>query len=396
MKTILYQLVLLCFFYGQTKTEKVDEKGNSYVKTIELRFDKVNSNYNELRFEASMGEIELIKSDKSYPYVVTRIVAKVSNKQDAEELFNQFRMESETNDKRINAFFEDRINQRYNYDRNRYFRVTHSIFISDNKKIDCRTSGGSISGNNLTNIIKGKTSGGNIKFKKISGSIDINTSGGNIDISNVVGNIEARTSGGNITVFEINGKLDIRTSGGEIVLDNISDEVDAQTSGGNIEATNLENYAQLKTSGGNVKFKKIKNGLTAKTSGGNIRGSDVSGLSVLETSGGDINVKELKGPVEAENGSGDIDISINLENYTGNHNSFISTNNGDVIVEISESSSFEAQLYSRSYSKRSRKKIRSDFDLDYRGKRARASNKGGKHKIQIETSGGEIRLLKKN
>ncbi|MCB0279898.1 MAG: hypothetical protein KDD94_10365 [Calditrichaeota bacterium] len=394
MKQLLMALSLIASIYCQTKNENIKKESSGFVKTIQVDFNQLKNKLDDFQFQASTGEIDILQTDKAFPYLITKIFIRVKDEADAKEVFDEFNIDVEEVRNRLIVYFQDRLNHRNNYGWEKYFQVSHSIYINKNVQMDCRTSGGSIGGSDLTNTVRGKTSGGNIKFRNVNGALDINTSGGNIDMETITGEVDVNTSGGNITMININGKLSAKTSGGSISLEKIKGEVDARTSGGDIHLTDISSYADAKTSGGSIRFKDIKNGLNAKTSGGNIRGYNLAGAAVLETNGGNINAKNVMGPISAENGSGDIELTLNLDKYDGSKSSYITTDHGDIVVEISQTSSFEAQLSAHSYFDDSRDNIYSDFDINYRGKRATAKNLDAKHQIFIETSGGKIKLLK--
>ncbi|MCK5468836.1 MAG: hypothetical protein KAI99_10005, partial [Cyclobacteriaceae bacterium] len=66
------------------------------------------------------------------------------------------------------------------------------------------------------------TSGGSLKISGVSGrSHELKTSGGSITAEDMSGNLEARTSGGSINVSDFVGDLDGKTSGGSIKLEDI-------------------------------------------------------------------------------------------------------------------------------------------------------------------------------
>lgn len=119
-----------------------------------------------------------------------------------------------------------------------------------------KTSGGSLSIQNVMGEQELRTSGGSISATSVDGSLDLRTSGGSIRIEDVVGNVNARTSGGTISAASIKGALDLNTSGGSISMDKVDGSVDARTSGGSINAhiNNPSDYINLKTSGGSIRI----------------------------------------------------------------------------------------------------------------------------------------------
>ena len=74
----------------------------------------------------------------------------------------------------------------------------------------------------------------------MDGTIDLKTSGGSISLDNLKGKTNAITSGGSIKATELRGESIVKTSGGSIVLREIRGTLDAATSAGSIDAEILE------------------------------------------------------------------------------------------------------------------------------------------------------------
>ncbi len=137
---------------------------------------------------------------------------------------------------------------------NNTYSISFKVFTPINITSNLRTSGGSISMENLVGNQNAKTSGGSIDVRQIGGDVEVNTSGGQINIEEIEGFVDAKTSGGRIWASNVTGGIKARTSGGGINLDNISGNVEAKTSGGSIDAKVLEpmDYIELRTSGGSI------------------------------------------------------------------------------------------------------------------------------------------------
>jgi len=167
-------------------------------------------------------------------------------------------------------------------------------------EVDIKTSGGGLNLNDITGPVLGKTSGGGIQIGEVNGTIDIDTSGGSIRIERAQGTVDAHTSGGSITVEEVMGTINANTSGGSIKA-HISRQPQSDcrltTSGGSITVYLADDMAvnvDAGTSGGSVhtdfpvtiKGKIDKRHLKAKINGG-------GPLLYLHTSGGSIYIKEM-------------------------------------------------------------------------------------------------------
>jgi DUF4097 and DUF4098 domain-containing protein YvlB len=137
---------------------------------------------------------------------------------------------------------------------NNSYSISFVVYSPVDSRADIRTSGGSITVDNLIGDQYAKTSGGSITATKIGGDIELKTSGGSITIDEVEGYVDANTSGGRIRANDITGGIFAKTSGGSITLENVSGNVEAKTSGGSIDAEIVkpEDYIELKTSGGSI------------------------------------------------------------------------------------------------------------------------------------------------
>ncbi len=194
-----------------------------------------------------------------------------------------------------------------------------SISVDDLQgEVICKTSGGSLSLGNIKGQVHGKTSGGSIKLDGCQGDADIRTSGGSISIGDVEGEVTAKTSGGSISIDRAKGSVYARTSGGSIRVEEVFGAIDASTSGGSVRAKITEqpqDDCRLSTSGGNVivyLVRDIKVDIDAHTSGGRVRTdfpvivrgklkrntlkAKINGggpALYLRTSGGNVEIKEL-------------------------------------------------------------------------------------------------------
>ncbi|MCI0748279.1 MAG: DUF4097 domain-containing protein [Verrucomicrobia subdivision 3 bacterium] len=162
-----------------------------------------------------------------------------------------------------------------------------------------KTSGGSISINELKGEVNARTSGGSLKFARLNGTLDGHTSGGSIRVTDCVGPIKVNTSGGGIDVQNASGKVEASTSGGSVSAQFASappEEVTLKTSGGSVTLTVPENAAfdlDASTSGGSVKSD-LAVSTDGKPSRTHLKGPVNGGGKpvVLRTSGGSVRVKK--------------------------------------------------------------------------------------------------------
>ncbi|MGF1671253.1 MAG: DUF4097 domain-containing protein [Balneolaceae bacterium] len=140
------------------------------------------------------------------------------------------------------------------WNNNNNLSLSFVVYTPVESVVNGRTSGGSMSAENLAGTINFATSGGSITLEKITGNMDIKTSGGSLNFKEIRGDLSGKTSGGSITVNSAEGDLNLSTSGGSIALEQIAGSVSARTSGGSIKALTDDTGCSmdLRTSGGNV------------------------------------------------------------------------------------------------------------------------------------------------
>ena len=197
-------------------------------------------------------------------------------------------------------------------------KVRFLVTTPKNYNVELKTSGGSISIDDLDGRARAKTSGGQISFGQIEGEVlaktsggsitldgcraaaDLDTSGGSISVGYVDGALKAETSGGSIHIGRVNGTVSAHTSGGGITLDDAKNTIDLRTSGGGIKASlskQPDADCRLKTSGGSIRIElpaDISVEVNASTSGGKVH-------SDFEVTGGHRTKKSLSGKI---NGGG--------------------------------------------------------------------------------------------
>lgn len=152
-----------------------------------------------------------------------------------------------------------------------------SVSVDDLEgKVNARTSGGSLHFGSIRGPVVGYTSGGSISLESCVGDADIHTSGGSIRIGDVEGSVDARTSGGSVSIEKAEGNVIAKTSGGSIHVEEVMGAIEAITSGGSVSATisrQPKGRCMLKTSGGSVNVvlsDDIAVDLNASTSSGRV------------------------------------------------------------------------------------------------------------------------------
>ena len=168
-------------------------------------------------------------------------------------------------------------------------------------------------------------------------------------------NLNLSTAGGDVSVERIQGKIDIGTSGGDLNLSKIQGPVQAHTSGGDILAADCTGKLQIQTSGGDIQIKNFAGSMIrAETSGGDVS-LDLAGQPqtncLLRTSGGSVTARLPE------------TIAIYLD---------ANTSGGEVSVEIP---------------------VRTEGK--HSGSVLRGTINGGGPVLSLQTSGGDIEVLKR-
>jgi DUF4097 and DUF4098 domain-containing protein YvlB len=233
-----------------------------------------------LTVDARRGSIEVEGSSGTRVEVTVIREVRTSNQDKAQEMLEKFPVDFEQrgSDVFITAdYHENSAWKRFWNEIGNKLRVQFIIKVPEVYNVDLKTSGGSITVNDLEGRVLSKTSGGSLKFDNIAGDINGRTSGGSIRIGEVHGDSEINTSGGSITIDRAHGTVDAHTSGGSITVHEVMGAIQAETSGGSIKAylsRQPEDSCRLRTSGGTVTVTMAENigvDLDARTSGGSVR-----------------------------------------------------------------------------------------------------------------------------
>ncbi len=207
--------------------------------------------YAEVEVSTSGGRIEVI--GKSTTKVTVNAIAYVNGRRSSNANLDNWSITIEEIQGKIVAKAENESNMgwlRCCKDESIAFEIETPV----NTELNARTSGGSVSIENLSGNQYARTSGGRMEANNIQGNVEMRTSGGAIRLENIEGQAEVATSGGSIRANKVTQGLKARTSGGSLNLQEISGSLEARTSGGSIEVLliNPIEYIEVSTSGGNV------------------------------------------------------------------------------------------------------------------------------------------------
>ena len=207
--------------------------------------------YAEVEVSTSGGRIEVI--GKSTTKVTVNAIAYVNGMRSSNANLDNWSITIEEIQGKIVAKAEKESNMgwlRCCKDESIAFEIETPV----NTELNARTSGGSVSIENLSGNQYARTSGGRMEANNIQGNVEMRTSGGAIRLENIEGQAEVATSGGSIRAKKVTQGLKARTSGGSLHLQEISGSLEARTSGGSIDVrlVNPIEYIEVSTSGGNV------------------------------------------------------------------------------------------------------------------------------------------------
>jgi len=272
------------------RREREDTIGKSLKKSFQV------SPGGRLTLESDLGSIEVqTVNSNALEVEVTRKVYTL-NREKAEEILKDFEVEFTQRGDDVHIRGElKRPRSSFGGWRRQRLRVHYLISVPTKYNLDLKTSGGSISVDDLEGEVRSKTSGGSLRFGRIQGPVwgrtsggsvkldacldmaDVKTSGGSIIIGEVEGDVVAHTSGGSIRIDRAKGSVAATTSGGSITVEEVMGEIEARTSGGSVTARithQPQKNCRLRTSGGNVVVYLADNiavDVDAETSGGYIK-----------------------------------------------------------------------------------------------------------------------------
>jgi hypothetical protein len=265
--------------------------------------DSVNKSFTvgpggTLTMDTARGSVEVRGNKGNRVDIEVVRKAKTSDNNKAKEIFGYLRLDfNQTgNDVIIKGIKTTDSNKKLNK-----LNIKFILSVPDRYNVDLKTSGGSISVDNLEGTVEIRTSGGSLGLDNIKGPVTGKTSGGSISIGEVSGNVKVNTSGGSIKIGNAYGKVHAHTSGGGITVNEVMGTIQADTSGGSVKAyisQQPKGDCRLKTSGGSITVylaEDISLNVDAGTNGGSIH------TDFPVTIQGKISKKELKAQI---NGGG--------------------------------------------------------------------------------------------
>lgn len=268
--------------------------------------------------------------------------------------------------------------------------------------------------------------GGGLTLKGLEGVFEGETMGGGLTLEQVSGEARLTTMGGRILLrdSDLDGRL--ATMGGEVLFENVVGDVEGSSMGGNVQYRNVRRRdggqaapgrknplpeaapetIQISTMGGAIDIEEGPEGVDLHTMGGDIEVGSADRFARVKTMGGDIELKSVRGWVEATTMSGDVQVRLEDAGGADQHVQ-LESYHGDVTLIVPPGFSMQVDLQ-LSYTRNSRRdfQILTDFPVDQqeseewnyeRGTprktiQAVGSIGGGRHRVQIRTINGNIRV----
>jgi hypothetical protein len=381
-------------FSAADQTQILRKEGKYWVGDIQQTF-KVGKT-GSLTVEHVKGEVSIKAWAKDEVFVHEIRKMDIYTKSEAEAAMQEAKSSysREGDAVRIDGFDSDR----------EWIQSEFDIFIPAAFACTIRTQGGEISVEGTEGTVSVSTGGGDISLKNLGGIVTAKTGGGEILIENVRNKVSVSSGGGDVKILGAKGQVDVKTGGGEVNVENSDGDVGVTTGGGEIDIRNVKGNFKATTGGGSVHAVNLGGSVTATTGGGDVDLTGTQGSVTATTGGGNMDLRGVKGSITATTGGGDVTAEVTLTDFTRKHDVTIRTGGGDIRLTIPEKmpATVSAKIKTR---KRNWEEytISSDFPLQiktedvssgYRVITAKGDINGGGDPIDLESGGGNIRILK--
>jgi hypothetical protein len=288
--------------------------------------------------------------------------------------------------------------------RNRSSDLEFHINVPEKFDLDLSTAGGEITIDNVEGAIEGTTMGGELNFTRLKGTIDFKTMGGGIKLTNSDIDGEVKTNGGSVVLRDVIGNVNGHSMGGSVTYDNVTDRLGKSTG----------KEVTISTMGGEVKVDHAPFGANVSTMGGDISVRSAKKYVKAKTMGGEIVIDTIDGGVHAVTMGGDVSVTMVGDPEQGNRDVYIESMGGDITLVVPDALSMDIDI-TLAYTRDSERwedgrppKIISDFEIqkeettEWERKHGsarkyiygKATIGGGKNKIHIETTNGDVNLKK--
>ncbi|HKL87519.1 MAG TPA: DUF4097 family beta strand repeat-containing protein [Salinibacter sp.] len=409
-------LVVFIFFVVLPLTgwaQQIQESDDGYTATVNKTFAVKPGG--TLDLEATNGSITVTGGDRTDVVVEETIRLEDASREEATEYLDEHATRYEQTDDTVRIRgpkpnggswwgSDDDVQYRYRVQVPRQFSTQlqtsgGSLTITDLEgSVQGTTAGGSVTTERITGDVQVRTAGGSLALREIDGQVQGRTAGGSIEAEDVSGPLNVRTAGGSIRVREVDDSVTAKTAGGSVQVERVDGSVDARTSGGDVTVRGVAQKVRAKTSGGDIELRDLGGPVTAETSGGDIEGDNLRGAVDARTSAGDVELENVAAPITARTSVGDVEIEITATSFSTDPAVQLRTSHGDIELTLPPTLPASIRAKVEGYGGMSGdEEIRSDVPLTREGGngeplRATGTMNGGGPTIELETSGGSIRI----
>ena len=259
--------------------------------------------------------------------------------------------------------------------------------------------------------------GGDFAIRGVEGSMHGKTMGGALELEGLKGDLDLITMGGKVTLknSDVNGH--VKTMGGKVLVDHVSGNVKATSQGGDVTQRYVTGGAgdkptgevQISSMGGDINVEEAPAGADVHTMGGDIYVKKASDHVKAKTMGGNIEIETVDGRVSATTMGGDIEVTMVGDPSKGDRSVLLQSMGGEVTLTVPPALSMDFDI-TLAYTRDSHRnyKITSDFDLKQDESKewdnsqgsprkyiyGTGSVGGGKNKVKIKTTNGDVHLKK--
>ena len=191
---------------------------------------------------------------------------------------------------------------------------------------------------------------------------------------------------GSIRVEGTKGRIWVETRNGSVKLRKVEGNVEVTTKNGSVKVSGRIPAMKLTTRNGSIKASSSSSSSASSSSGS--KGAALGRIS-LNTNNGSIRYRGKASQLRVKSRNGSVKVQLE-EGSKLSSDGIVKTKNGSVKVTLPKSFSCALEA------KTSNGRIRSDFDLESKGKKRISGTLGqGGAKLSIETRNGSIRLQKR-
>lgn len=137
-------------------------------------------------------------------------------------------------------------------------RIDIVVSVPQHLSLEIDDGSGTISINNINNLVDIDDGSGDIYVKNINGDLIIEDGSGEINIKNVSGDIDIDDGSGELFVKDVGGSVNIEDGSGDLTLHHIGGKVTIDDGSGGIDVTDVGGLTITESGSGGLKIKDVK------------------------------------------------------------------------------------------------------------------------------------------